>query len=410
MKKIYVAASLAALCWPVLALANDAADHKVDWSARARYADFSADESARAASLLLRLNLDSTWSDTIDTHVQLDNVSRAFKNEHSDGVDLNGKPLIPDAGGFDVNQVFVGLNYDSIRFQLGRQRINLEDQRFIGGNGFWQNEQTFDAALAKIKFLSNSQFTYAYVGNVNRIFGDRADKRLDPDDEGYNWWDGARPAAMLGDHRHRTHIAQLNYNEWDYSQVTAYVYAMDNKTLPGTSNNTFGANYNFTYKMDSIKYQLKIESALQKQPELNDSPLLTYYLINANIGLGRFEFVGRYEVLSHKEGANFITPLASFHDFQGAAGMIQNYAAKGLKDSSVGFTWRATPFKLETRYHQFRAYTSNTYLADEFDVSISYRPNRKHTVTLLAAYFEPDDKSNSNHSVRKIYLDYAYNF
>ncbi|RYY76854.1 MAG: hypothetical protein EOO52_04995 [Gammaproteobacteria bacterium] len=410
IKKISFAACCSLFCWPFYVSANESVSHEFDWSARTRYADFSGEEDARAASLLLRLNLDSKWSENIETHLQLDNVNRAFKNEHSDGVDLNGNPVIPDAEGFDLNQAYVALNYDSVKFQLGRQRINLDDQRFIGGNGFWQNEQTFDAALTNIKFLSNSQFTYAYIGNVNRIFGDQADNNLSPGDEGYESWDGARPAAMLGDHKHHTHIAQLNYNEWDYSQIIAYAYAIDNKTQPTASNNTFGANYNFTYKADVLKYRVRIESALQKQPELNDSPLLTYYLLDANIGVNRFEFNGRYEVLSNKEGVNFITPLASLHDFQGASNLVQNYAAHGIKDSSIGITWRATPFKIESQYHQFRSYTSNDYLAQELDVTLSYRPNRKHVVSLLLAYFKPEFSASEESSTSKLYLDYAYNF
>ena len=410
IKMTSFSACCAGLCATMIAAANEPEAHDFDLGSRSRYADYSGEESARAASLLLRLKIDSKWSETLETHLQLDNVSRAFKDEHSDGVDLNGKPIIPDAGGFDFNQAYVAMNYDSVKVQVGRQRINLDDQRFIGGNGFWQNEQTFDAALATVKFLSNSQFTYAYIGNVNRIFGDHADKNLNPGDEGYESWDGDRPAAILGDHKHHTHIAQLNYNEWDYSQITAYAYAMDNKTLPSASNNTLGANYNFTYKADAIKYRVRVESAVQKQPELNDSPLLTYYLLDANIGINRLEFNGRYEVLSNKEGVNFITPLASLHDFQGASNLVQNYASKGIKDSSIGFTWRATPFKIESQYHQFHSYTSNDYLAQELDLTLSYRPNRKHVVSLLIAYFKPELDGSEERSTRKLYLDYAHNF
>lgn len=410
IKKNYFFACCVVLCWPIHVSADESVKHEFDWSARTRYADFSGEESARAASLLLRLNQDSHWNETIETHFQFDNVNRAFKNEHSDGVNLNGKPVIPDAEGFDLNQAYLALNYDSLKFQLGRQRISLDEQRFIGGNGFWQNEQTFDAALTNIKFSSSSQFTYAYIGNVNRIFGDHADENLRPGDDGYESWGGNRPAAIRGDHKHQTHIAQLNYNEWDYSKITAYGYAIDNKTLPAASNNTLGANYNFTYKADIVKYRVRIESAIQKLPELNNSPLLPYYLLDANIGINRFEFNGRYEVLGNKKGANFITPLASLHDFQGAASLVQNYASGGIKDSSIGFTWRATPFKIESQYHQFHSYTSNDYLAQELDLTLSYRPSRKHVVSLLIAYFKPESSGADEGSTRKLYLDYAYNF
>lgn len=401
---------LASFLVPNLAHAAEAITSDFDWSARSRYVDFSGDESARAASLLLRVDIDTHWSDTFGTHIQLDNVNRAFKNDHSDGVDSNRKPVIPDVDGFDLNQAFISADFDPLKLQLGRQRINLDDQRFIGGNGFWQNEQTFDAVLGKVKLLSNSQFTYAYIGNANRIFGDDADKYLPPNQSGYGHWDNERPANMLGDHKHHTHVAQFNYNEWDYSQLVAYAYAIDNLSLPDATNNTVGANYTFTYKVDAIKYRIKIESALQKQPEINDGPLLPYYLLDASLGINRIELNARYEVLSNKEGVNFITPLGSVHDFQGLSNQIQGYADKGLKDASLGITWRATPFKLEMQYHQFNAYVSNEYLAQELDLTLSYKPTRKHAITLLTTFFKPESGVPQKSSTRKIYLDYAYNF
>jgi hypothetical protein len=245
---------------------------------------------------------------------------------------------------------------------------------------------------------------------VNRIFGDQADKHLDLSDQGYGGAGTERPLNFLGDHKHHTHIAQLSFNEWDYSQLMAYAYVMDNLTMPSASNNTVGANYTFTYKWDAIKYRLKIESALQKQPESTTKSLLPYYLLDASIGINRIELTGRYEVLSHKDGVNFITPLGSAHDFQGASSEIQNYMKWGVKDASLGFVLRVTPFKIETQYHQFFAYTSSDYLAQELDFTLSYRPSRKHVVSLLTAYFQPDVGALKGKSERKLYLDYAYNF
>ncbi len=411
MKKLCYCIYVALLCDSSAAFAN-AIDNKIDWSARARYAEFSGEESARAASLILRLNVDTRWNETLSTFLQLDDVERAFKDQHSDGVDFNGKPVIPDAEGFDLNQAYLGLSFDSIKFQFGRQRINFDDQRFIGGNGFWQNEQTFDAALTKIKWLSNSQITYAYIGNVNRIFGDDADRDplADPSNGDYPGATSERDAGLLGDHKHHTHIAQFNFNEWDYSQVIAYAFAMDNLSLPSASNNTLGANYTFNYKVDAIKYRVKIEYAVQKQPELNDGPLLPYYVVDAGIGIRSIEISGRYEVLSNKEGINFIAPLGSLHDFQGKAGQTQSYASNGVKDASLNLGWRATPFKIEAQYHQFFSYTSNDSFAQELDLSLSYKPTRKHAVTLLFAYFKPDNYNIQKDDTRRIYLDYAYNF
>lgn len=327
--------------------ANINIENKLDWSARARYAEFGGDETARAASLLLRATLDTHWTDIFNTTVQLDNVSRGFKSEHSDGVDFNGEPTIPDSDGFDINQLYLGANFESVSIKLGRQRINLDDQRFIGGNGFWQNEQTFDATLGNIKFLDNSQLTYAYIDNVNRIYGEDADKYLRPSDVNYTGPGSLRAQSFLGDHKHNTNILQLDLKEWDYSQVKAYGYFINNKTMPTTSNNTVGGNYAFTYKLDSINYRIKLEAAGQEQPELHDSPVIPYYLADISVGINRFEINGRYEVLGNKDGTTFITPLASGHDFQGRANLISNFSGDGLKDAVLGITWRSAPFKVE---------------------------------------------------------------
>lgn len=396
--------------WSYAALADATPEQSIDWSTRARFADFYGEERARAASLLVRLNVETQWSEYLNSHVQVDNVSRGFKHDHSDGVDLNGKPLIPDAEGLDLNQAYLAIKFDSLNFKLGRQQINWDDQRFIGGNGFWQNEQTFDTVLAKIKLFSNSQLSYAYIGNVNRIFGDDADKQVSSNSGGYGAEAVERPVNLLGDHQHHTHIARLNLNEWDYSELVAYAYAIDNLSAPRTSNNTVGAHYTFTYKMDAIKYRLKFESAIQKQPELSNSPSLPYYLLDASLGISYIEVNGRYEILSHKDNANFIMPLGSAHDFQGASGQIQNYKAQGLKDASLGLTWRATPFKFETQYHRFNAYSSNEYLGQELDITLSYKPTRKHVVSFLAAYFKPELDSAVEKDTTHFYIDYAYNF
>jgi hypothetical protein len=405
-------ASLRIVCFfmssllPCLSWADE--DSKINWSSRARFADFSGAETARAASLLVRVTAENQWNEQFSTLVQVDNVNRAFKNEHSDGVELNGKPIIPDAEGVDLNQAYAAVQVSDFRIKLGRQKINWDDQRFIGGNGFWQNEQTFDALLTQYKFLNNSQFSYAYIDNVNRIFGDDADKYITTKSTNNSEEYTARPTNLWGDYKQKTHIAQLNLNEWDYSQLTAYAYHINNTSLPSTSNNTLGAKYTFTYKLDSIIYHAEIASARQTQPESISNQSLAYYLLNGSLGIKRFEIGGRYEILSHEDGINFITPLSSMHDFQGSSNQIYNYMSQGLRDASLNITWRATPFKFESQYHRFYTYTNKQYLAQELDLSISYKPTRKHSVTLLVAQFEPEQQPA--HSFRRLYLDYAYNF
>jgi hypothetical protein len=61
--------------------------------------------------------------------------------------------------------------WENATILLGRQRINRTNQRFIGGVGWRQNEQTYDSLSLGYQFNSKLNGYYAYVAQVNRIFG-----------------------------------------------------------------------------------------------------------------------------------------------------------------------------------------------------------------------------------------------
>ncbi len=54
---------------------------------------------------------------------------------------------------------------------LGRQRIALDDQRFVGNVGWRQNEQTFDAVRVVSKSVPTLTVDATYLNQVNRVFG-----------------------------------------------------------------------------------------------------------------------------------------------------------------------------------------------------------------------------------------------
>ncbi len=70
-------------------------------------------------------------------------------------------------------QMFYDAEAIDTTITVGRQHLNLADQRFIGTVGWRQNDQTFDAVVVENKSIENLTFTYAYIEQVNRIFGDQ---------------------------------------------------------------------------------------------------------------------------------------------------------------------------------------------------------------------------------------------
>lgn len=49
--------------------------------------------------------------------------------------------------------------------------INLDNQRFVGSVAWRQNDQTFDAISLNIKPCKEFSLYYAYIDQVNTIFG-----------------------------------------------------------------------------------------------------------------------------------------------------------------------------------------------------------------------------------------------
>lgn len=407
MKRISIAAYfIPTLLSTLVAIpVNAQSNHQWDWGSRARYANVDANNAGQAASLLLRGNLHSQWSAGWDTFVEVDAVASTFKDDHSDGVRFNGQPLLQDPPGTEFNQLFTTFTGDEFLIRLGRQRINLDNQRIVGGNGFWQNEQTFDAVFSQWKFASNSRFTYSYIGNANRIFGEDADKNNPGRKPLANGTLPARPAANYGDHEQHTHLSHLEWNEWDYTRITAYAHRMENLDMPAVSNQTLGASYSINYKAGPVKYRLQLEAARQDRFDISRDQL-PYYLIDAGIGLNTLEFIARYEVLGENNGAAFVTPLGSNHKFEGWAGVVGNTPANGVRNASLGLLWRESPVRVETHYHFFKDDLHGQDIGEEWDLDVSFRPARKHNFSLRLAQFEP---ANNSGSTRKVFLDYAYN-
>lgn len=88
---------------------------------------------------------------------------------------LNGKtryPLVADPENFELNRF--QLQYRGIAgttVTAGRQRINLDDQRFVGSVGWRDNEQTFDALRIESQPAKDLKAELTYAWSVLTIWG-----------------------------------------------------------------------------------------------------------------------------------------------------------------------------------------------------------------------------------------------
>ncbi len=392
------------------ALAKESTPHEVDFSTRARYADLqSGNETGEAASILFRVGATSRWNESLSSYLEVDSVLTALENHHSDGVRFNGKPVIPDSEGTEINQAWLTLSHNQTQAKVGRQAITHDHQRFIGTNSFWQNDQTFDALNIRHEFLNASHASYTYITNVNRIFGDDADERLHPTDINYSAFSGARPAALLGDHEHHTHLARTEFKEWDHIQWVTYGYFIDNHDAKPVTNNTIGTRLTLNYQHDVLKYKMELEAASQKRPEIEGKPSYDYHNLNLTAGYQSFDITLKHERLSADGQNSFTTPLASLHDFHGWADKFSNAPRTGLADTSLKLKYRHSPWKFDMRYHRFSATENSTQYGGEIDVDIMLKINKRHSILLRYADFRThSDSALTLEDEKRIFINYAY--
>ena len=336
------------------------------------------------------------------TVLEVDYVITGWRDHHSDGERINDQPLIPDVAGLDLNQMFLGYSQGIWRLRLGRQAIALDDQRFVGGNGFWQNEQTFDALRLQWRWRSASRLHYVYIANANRIYGEAADAEDFPAPPG-------RPAGFLGDHEHRSHLLHFEMNEWDAAQWQLYFYWIDNLDQPASSNHTLGTQYAYNLTLGPVKYAATLALAGQERPGVAGSPVPLYGLAELGAIRGAWRGVLRYEMLDSDARTTFATPLASGHDFQGWADVFVQTPDSGLQDASAELHWRGSPWEIDLRYHAFwEARSGGEHLGDEWDVEVEFKPTRRQILSLRYGDFQTDSAAYPD--TRKIFLNYSYGF
>jgi hypothetical protein len=389
------------------ALVYELEDHTLELGARARIANVTADNNARAMSFLLRLRAESEWTPQLSTLFELDHVELTWQDEFSNGEFFNDRPVVPDVAGTDLNQALLRYSpTNTVQLSLGREAINLGNERFVGTNGFWQNEQTLDTAGFNYEFGFASHFLYRYVDNANRITGNNSGKNLASSDTNFNTNNGQRPAAFLGDHDHDTHLLFAELKEWDYSQVQAYYFDMDIKDATALSNKTLGFRYEYTGRWNNLRTLAHAELALQERTEINNDAILQYYDLGAGIGYRANEISINYQRLEENNGTSFVTPLASLHNYNGWADKFLSTHSSGLRDYEVQYIWRQNPIKIDARYHSFHTDNNNSKLGEELDIDFSVKLSRHDTVRFRYANFVSGEGDYSDET--RVFLMYSH--
>lgn len=361
------------------------ADSTLGFDVRLRYEQVDDQLNRDADALTLRTALTwktgplvqgSAWSALVD----IENTASLSRRDYSDGVRDRGTALIADPASTELNQLH--LTYASpsgLTAKLGRQTISYGDERFIGSVAFRQNHQSFDALSVNFAGAENWDLSYAYVANVNRIFGDRAD------DE---------PAGLAGDHEQNTHLANAVYSGWSAGELEGYAYLIDNEDLPRFSTDTVGVRFSGSTRPQSVSYLYTAEFARQRAGGNNPREYsANYWRLEAGLAYKRVSLEATHERLESDNLAGFVTPLATLHRYQGWADkFVALTPNEGLIANSLTLAGRWPGFRYRLQYHEFNAdvgsgRAASTKIGREFGFHLQYRFRLKYFAELKYARY-----------------------
>ncbi len=300
-----------------------------------------------------------------------------------------GRAVVADPTGTEINQAWVAFTQGRTTATVGRQRLVLDNARFVGDVGWRQNMQTFDAVVVQDKSLDQTVLTYAYLDRINRVFGDRHP-------QGY-WHSDS-------------HLLNASFAGLPGGSLTGYAYLLDFKP-PAAANScaTYGASFAGKAKLSpELTLVYRLEAA--HQTDYGSSPLnysANYFLLETGLSAKPGGLTAGYEVLGSDHGTGFKTPLATLHAFNGWADLFLATPAAGLRDTYVKL---GAPLPgavaLVAFAHWYESDAGATRLGTEFNLQLSRKFGPRFTALLKYADFRRGNATQPD--VRKIWAQVEF--
>lgn len=334
-------------------------------------------DKAAASTLRTRLKFRSAGHNGFSLFAELDNVAY-LGNDRFNNL-RNGEssyPVVADPDGTDINQFYIDLQLADVLFRFGRQRINLDNQRFLGGVGWRQNEQTYDAATIRSTGFANIVASYTYIDNVSRIFGP----------------DKGMPAKDIDS---TSHILNFKFEKKGLGQLVGYGYFLDLTDSPALSNRTIGMRYSRTFLIDD-NWSLPLVLEYASQQDYGNNPVsysANYYLVEAGVSTAGVNLTLGYEILggdASPDGKAFITPLATLHKFQGWNDKFLSTPGAGIRDIYARISGKILGTRSALVYHRFSAAEGGADYGAELDISVSKKISNHWSVLLKYSLYRED--------------------
>ena len=312
---------------------------------------------------------------------------------------LNGaatRPLIADPE--NVALYIAQLQYRSKALTLtgGRQKIALDDERFVGNVAFRDNGQTYDAARLELVPAKALKIDIAYAWSARTIWGFQGR--------------GARQQAVSGDNI----FANLSYAT-PVGTLTGFAYLVDQDeaAVQGyrLSSQTYGARLAGALPISRIaKISYQLSHARQSDYHRNPNDYRAdYWLADATLDVKGWKLNAGYEVLGADRGAaltSFQTPLGTNFKFQGWADKFLTTPANGVRDlyAGGGYGWKRlgplTGVSLLATWHRFDSDRLDQHYGNEWNLLASAKAGK----TMLSARYAHYDAKAFATDTEKLWL------
>jgi hypothetical protein len=264
-------------------------------------------------------------------------------------------PLLPDPGHTGLNQAHVEYTgIDNLRVRVGRQRVRMDNQRWISDNDFRQTPQLFDGVEVANTSLPDTELLVSYFNRQRDTSGETNDLKLT--------------------------IVHAAWSPVPGHSFAAYGYFHDqpvNGAFTGFSNNSYravGVRGEGAFPFGEFEIPYTVEYA-QQRPYAGGNALIDVDYWRAGAGLAWRDVTLRYdeEVKGSNNGRYGLQmPLTDFYSFNGWTLHFFNTPFRGLHDKWLTLRAGYAPANLVlyAESHKFRSDLGDLDFGKETDVGL----------------------------------------
>jgi hypothetical protein len=280
-------------------------------------------------------------------------------------------PVVGDPENYAVNRLqLTNTSLPLTTLILGRQRINLDDQRFVGASNWRMSEQTLDAVRA---IATPGAFTIdlTYSSKFHRTFG------VD---------------SPQGTYKGRMVLANVGYSLGSLGKLIGFAYLEDFDPLPlpvalnplYSSNSTYGGRFIGSQPLGQA-FKLGYIFSYATQRQRGDNPRQfsnDYFKGELSLTWQKFTLGAGDEIADGNGTVGFMTPLATLHPVNGWVNKFLTIPPNGLDDRYGNLVWNSgrmgwlDNLSLTGAFHHFQAERVMGSYGDEWDGMLTAKHQR----------------------------------